>query len=166
MHANKRLVHGEYVRLYSSSCFLLLQINLESLSQFNILYIFYLTLNPHLSEGNHLILPSLFFPEGPERRSAEIDEKNRRITAYHESGHAIVAYYTNDAMPINKATIMPRGPSLGHVRGLKPYKLACDTKCELSSLSTLFVLSSPSFVIPPLQRRLSGVHAPRERSLE
>lgn len=53
---------------------------------------------------------------GPERRSAEIDAKNKRITAYHESGHAIVAYYTKDAMPINKATIMPRGPTLGHVR--------------------------------------------------
>lgn len=53
--------------------------------------------------------------EGPERRSAEIDNKNKQITAYHESGHAIVAYYTKDAMPINKATIMPRGPSLGHV---------------------------------------------------
>lgn len=45
----------------------------------------------------------------------EIDKKNKQITAYHESGHAIVAYYTKDAMPINKATIMPRGPTLGHV---------------------------------------------------
>lgn len=58
----------------------------------------------------------LSFLQGPERRSAEIDNKNKQITAYHESGHAIVAYYTKDAMPINKATIMPRGPSLGHVR--------------------------------------------------
>lgn len=53
---------------------------------------------------------------GPERRSVEIDNKNKTITAYHESGHAIIAYYTKDAMPINKATIMPRGPTLGHVR--------------------------------------------------
>lgn len=45
----------------------------------------------------------------------EIDNKNKTITAYHESGHAIIAYYTKDAMPINKATIMPRGPTLGHV---------------------------------------------------
>lgn len=52
---------------------------------------------------------------GPERRSVEIDKKNKTITAYHESGHAIVAYFTKDAMPINKATIMPRGPTLGHV---------------------------------------------------
>lgn len=56
-----------------------------------------------------------FHISGPERRSVEIDKKNKTITAYHESGHAIVAYYTKDAMPINKATIMPRGPTLGHV---------------------------------------------------
>ncbi|KAG6924581.1 YME1 like 1 ATPase [Chelydra serpentina] len=56
---------------------------------------------------------------GPERRSVEIDDKNKTITAYHESGHAIIAYYTKDAMPINKATIMPRGPTLGHVRFFK-----------------------------------------------
>lgn len=53
--------------------------------------------------------------QGPERRSVEIDKQNKTITAYHESGHAIVAYFTKDAMPINKATIMPRGPTLGHV---------------------------------------------------
>jgi ATP-dependent metalloprotease len=58
---------------------------------------------------------SLIFIIGPERRSVEIDNKNKTITAYHESGHAIIAYYTKDAMPINKATIMPRGPTLGHV---------------------------------------------------
>lgn len=59
---------------------------------------------------------SLPLTQGPERRSVEIDKKNKTITAYHESGHAIVAYFTKDAMPINKATIMPRGPTLGHVR--------------------------------------------------
>lgn len=56
-----------------------------------------------------------FLSLGPERRSVEIDNKNKTITAYHESGHAIIAYYTKDAMPINKATIMPRGPTHGHV---------------------------------------------------
>lgn len=63
------------------------------------------------SLGFHSLSPSA----GPERRSADIDKKNKEITAYHESGHAIIAYYTKDAMPINKATIMPRGPTLGHV---------------------------------------------------
>uniref|UniRef100_A0A3Q0RP41 ATP-dependent zinc metalloprotease YME1L1 n=1 Tax=Amphilophus citrinellus TaxID=61819 RepID=A0A3Q0RP41_AMPCI len=68
---------------------------------------------------------------GPERRSAEIDEKNKRITAYHESGHAIVAYYTKDAMPINKATIMPRGPSLGHVSMLPENDRWSETRSQL-----------------------------------
>lgn len=68
---------------------------------------------------------------GPERRSAEIDKKNKEITAYHESGHAIVAYYTKDAMPINKATIMPRGPSLGHVSMLPENDRWSETRSQL-----------------------------------
>ncbi|KAM4551855.1 ATP-dependent zinc metalloprotease YME1L1-like isoform 2-T2 [Odontesthes bonariensis] len=68
---------------------------------------------------------------GPERRSAEIDRKSKLITAYHESGHAIVAYYTKDAMPINKATIMPRGPSLGHVSMLPENDRWSETRSQL-----------------------------------
>ncbi|XP_077414819.1 ATP-dependent zinc metalloprotease YME1L1-like isoform X2 [Vanacampus margaritifer] len=68
---------------------------------------------------------------GPERRSAEIDTKNKTITAYHESGHAIVAYYTKDAMPINKATIMPRGPTLGHVSLLPENDRWSETRSQL-----------------------------------
>uniref|UniRef100_A0A672R7E4 ATP-dependent zinc metalloprotease YME1L1 n=1 Tax=Sinocyclocheilus grahami TaxID=75366 RepID=A0A672R7E4_SINGR len=68
---------------------------------------------------------------GPERRSAEIDKKNKEITAYHESGHAIIAYYTKDAMPINKATIMPRGPTLGHVSMLPENDRWSETRSQL-----------------------------------
>uniref|UniRef100_A0A3B3U5E0 ATP-dependent zinc metalloprotease YME1L1 n=1 Tax=Poecilia latipinna TaxID=48699 RepID=A0A3B3U5E0_9TELE len=68
---------------------------------------------------------------GPERRSVEIDKKNKTITAYHESGHAIVAYYTKDAMPINKATIMPRGPTLGHVSMLPEDDRWSETRAQL-----------------------------------
>ncbi|XP_029003209.1 ATP-dependent zinc metalloprotease YME1L1-like isoform X2 [Betta splendens] len=68
---------------------------------------------------------------GPERRSVEIDKKNKTITAYHESGHAIVAYYTKDAMQINKATIMPRGPSLGHVSLLPENDRWSETRAQL-----------------------------------
>ncbi|XP_062384227.1 ATP-dependent zinc metalloprotease YME1L1b isoform X2 [Sardina pilchardus] len=68
---------------------------------------------------------------GPERRSAEIDERNKKITAYHESGHAIIAYYTKDAMPINKATIMPRGPTLGHVSMLPENDRWSETRSQL-----------------------------------
>uniref|UniRef100_A0A8C5Q1E6 ATP-dependent zinc metalloprotease YME1L1 n=1 Tax=Leptobrachium leishanense TaxID=445787 RepID=A0A8C5Q1E6_9ANUR len=68
---------------------------------------------------------------GPERRSAEIDDRNKKITAYHESGHAIIAYYTKDAMPINKATIMPRGPTMGHVSLLPESDRWSETRSQL-----------------------------------
>ncbi|KAM4706045.1 ATP-dependent zinc metalloprotease YME1L1 [Rhinophrynus dorsalis] len=68
---------------------------------------------------------------GPERRSVEIDRRNKTITAYHESGHAIIAYYTKDAMPINKATIMPRGPTLGHVSLLPENDRWSETRSQL-----------------------------------
>ena len=50
---------------------------------------------------------------GAERRSAVIQEKDKIMTAYHEAGHALVAMYTFGATPLYKATIMPRGHSLG-----------------------------------------------------
>lgn len=50
---------------------------------------------------------------GAERRSAVIQEKDKIMTAYHEGGHALVALLTPSAYPVYKATIMPRGQTLG-----------------------------------------------------
>lgn len=50
---------------------------------------------------------------GPERKSAVIREEERRNTAYHESGHAVVARLLPKADPVHKVTIMPRGFALG-----------------------------------------------------
>lgn len=50
---------------------------------------------------------------GKERRSLEIDENEKRTTAYHESGHAIVGLIVKHADPVDKVTIIPRGVSLG-----------------------------------------------------
>ena len=55
---------------------------------------------------------------GNERRSAVISDENRRLTAFHEGGHALVALRTPGAHPVHKATIMPRGNSLGMVQQL------------------------------------------------
>jgi cell division protease FtsH len=50
---------------------------------------------------------------GPERKSAVIREEERRNTAYHESGHAVIAALLPKADPVHKVTIMPRGMALG-----------------------------------------------------
>ncbi|TKY74122.1 ATP-dependent zinc metalloprotease FTSH 11 [Spatholobus suberectus] len=55
---------------------------------------------------------------GTERKTMSISEESKKLTAYHESGHAIVAINTEGAQPIHKATIMPRGSALGMVTQL------------------------------------------------
>lgn len=52
---------------------------------------------------------------GIERKSMVMTEDEKRLTAYHEAGHAIVAYYSHASDPIHKATIIPRGRALGMV---------------------------------------------------
>lgn len=50
---------------------------------------------------------------GKERRSLEIDENEKKTTAYHESGHTIVGLVVKHSDPVDKVTIIPRGMSLG-----------------------------------------------------
>ena len=50
---------------------------------------------------------------GAERKSMIISEKEKRTTAYHEAGHALVAYLHPDSDPLHKVTIIPRGLALG-----------------------------------------------------
>jgi len=50
---------------------------------------------------------------GKERRNLELDEQEKKTTAFHESGHAIVGSFVKHADPIDKVTIIPRGYSLG-----------------------------------------------------
>jgi len=50
---------------------------------------------------------------GPERRSLVLSEADKRLTAYHESGHAVVACNCEFADPVHKVTIIPRGQALG-----------------------------------------------------
>ncbi len=55
---------------------------------------------------------------GAERRSMVMTEEEKRLTAYHEAGHAIVALHESESDPIHKATIIPRGRALGMVMRL------------------------------------------------
>jgi cell division protease FtsH len=50
---------------------------------------------------------------GAERKSMVLSEDEKRATAYHESGHAIVATVLPKADPVHKVTIIPRGRALG-----------------------------------------------------
>jgi cell division protease FtsH len=50
---------------------------------------------------------------GPERKSMVISEREKRNTAYHEAGHALVAKLLPGSDPVHKVTIIPRGPALG-----------------------------------------------------
>ena len=55
---------------------------------------------------------------GSERRSMVMSEDEKKLTAYHEAGHAIVGLNVPDHDPIHKATIIPRGRALGLVLSL------------------------------------------------
>tara|TARA_B100000929_G_scaffold288498_1_gene277100 strand:+ start:3958 stop:5871 length:1914 start_codon:yes stop_codon:yes gene_type:complete len=52
---------------------------------------------------------------GPERRSMVMTDEEKRLTAYHEAGHALVSLSIDSSDPIHKATIIPRGRALGMV---------------------------------------------------
>ncbi|MED5227361.1 MAG: ATP-dependent zinc metalloprotease FtsH [Pseudomonadota bacterium] len=55
---------------------------------------------------------------GSERRSMVMTDEEKKLTAYHEAGHAVVALHCPDSDPIHKATIIPRGRALGMVMRL------------------------------------------------
>lgn len=52
---------------------------------------------------------------GAERRSVVLTEEDKKLSAYHEAGHALVAMLLPEAQPIHKATIIPRGQAMGMV---------------------------------------------------
>lgn len=68
---------------------------------------------------------------GPERRSRIMTEKEKRLTAYHELGHAVVAYRLPGADPVHKISILPRGMSLGYVLYLPEEDRLNETRHQL-----------------------------------
>ncbi|KAK3591379.1 hypothetical protein CHS0354_005294 [Potamilus streckersoni] len=70
---------------------------------------------------------------GPAKMSKISDQKVNWTTAYHEAGHAVVAYFTKDALPIHKVTIIPRGMSLGHTSFIPEKEIYGKSKAELLS---------------------------------
>ena len=68
---------------------------------------------------------------GPERKSRVISEKEKRIIAYHEAAHALVARLTPNAEPVRKVSIIPRGAALGYVLQLPLEDRYLITKPEI-----------------------------------
>ncbi|MDF2578255.1 MAG: ftsH [Chlamydiales bacterium] len=68
---------------------------------------------------------------GKERRSLEMDEEEKRTTAYHEAGHTIVALKVEHSDPVEKVTIIPRGMSLGATHFLPTKNRLSYWKAEL-----------------------------------
>jgi len=76
---------------------------------------------------------------GAERRSLVMPEEERRNTAYHESGHAVVAYLLPKTDPVHKVTIIPRGRALGVTMQLpESDRYSMDKTRLLSTISVLF----------------------------
>ncbi len=76
---------------------------------------------------------------GPERKSMVMDEDERRNTAYHEAGHALIAQYLPKLDPVHKVTIIPRGGALGVTISLPERdRYSVDKVLMLSRISMLF----------------------------
>src|SRR5213595_1603113 len=76
---------------------------------------------------------------GPERKSMIMPEDERRNTAYHESGHALVARLMPKTDPVHKVTVIPRGRALGVTMQLPEVdRYSLDKERMLSTISVLF----------------------------
>jgi cell division protease FtsH len=71
---------------------------------------------------------------GAERRTLSMTEEEKKLTAYHEGGHALVQLTVPGAMPIHKATIIPRGRALGMVQGLPERDQVSQTFEQLTAM--------------------------------
>lgn len=89
------------------------------------------TLHAPAVELSHLEWAKDKIQMGAERHSAVITQESKRLTAYHEGGHALVALYTQAAMPLHKVTVIPRGSALGLTVQLPENDILTHTRAEL-----------------------------------
>ncbi|MEY4064805.1 MAG: hypothetical protein RIR26_1013, partial [Pseudomonadota bacterium] len=68
---------------------------------------------------------------GPERKSMVMSKETLVMTAYHETGHALVAYYLKSRSDVHKVTIIPRGPALGVTAFLPKEDIYSSSKEDL-----------------------------------
>lgn len=68
---------------------------------------------------------------GPERKTSVMTEEEKRLIAYHETGHTLVGYALPNADPVHKVTIVARGRSLGHTLALPTHDKYITRRSEL-----------------------------------
>ncbi len=91
---------------------------------------------------------------GPERKSHKVSDEERKLTAYHESGHAIMATLLPDADPVRKVTIIPRGQAGGYTMMLPREEdpslqnptssHSCASLLAAAALKRSFLMKSPA----------------------
>src|SRR6059058_2399448 len=69
---------------------------------------------------------------GPEKKTRVMSEKERRITAYHEMGHAMVGHFLEHSDPVHKISVISRGQALGYTISLPTEDKFLTTKAELN----------------------------------
>jgi cell division protease FtsH len=69
---------------------------------------------------------------GPEKKTRVMSEKERKITAFHEMGHAIVAHFLQHTDPVHKISVISRGQALGYTISLPTEDKFLTTRAELS----------------------------------
>lgn len=86
---------------------------------------------------------------GPERKSQMMSEKEKKITAYHEAGHAIISHVLPDAPPVQKVSIIARGQAGGYTLNMptedKHYKTKTEFASELAVLLGGYVAEQEIF---------------------
>src|SRR5712672_1874903 len=79
----------------------------------------------HLEEGIMRVVA------GPEKKTRVMSEKERRITAFHEMGHAIVGHFLENTDPVHKISVISRGQALGYTISLPTEDKFLTTRAEL-----------------------------------
>ena len=70
---------------------------------------------------------------GPERKSKILNEKDKKLTAYHEAGHALVAHELPDSDPVHKISIISRGHAAGYTIKLPTEETRMQTKAQFKA---------------------------------
>ena len=68
---------------------------------------------------------------GPEKRSKVVSEKEKRLTAYHEAGHAIATFYSDTQDPVHEVSIIPRGMAGGYTLSLPEHDKSYMSRKEM-----------------------------------